>query len=924
MLLLGDSSTQLTNDDSVYTYAGLTSDNPRGDSLSLDCVRTTSRAVAQDTMMNIYLAENTYIRKVSAGSRTVSTYVGGGTETGDGYAGTSVAIRGGLPMSLAIDEMGILYYSEFLGCRIRKVLPNTREVYTVAGRLQNCTSMPNLPSDPLMASLAFPRGLLYSTTYNSLFFTEPGFGRILQLNFLTNDLIVLAGSVPGFVDGVTLNQALFRSPTSLWMDTADNMFIAESGNCVIRRISLSDDYVSTIAGVGANCTLTTTSDTNVFAPQTRIPPPTVVTGDNQGNIYFFTGYAVGGYVISDVDTSCILRRIVGGINNTELRPTLSPLSIRVGGVYACIFNSTMQTLTFVDVTHSMIWQLSNPMDINSSTLSLIGGFFYNVTCPHNSQVFAGSLSIVLDLTGTMYVADSAKYCVFKINNSGISMYAGTGTAVTLSAVPDVLRPKDEVVFTPSLIAGGLAGHLYVSDSSHHRIYRIDKVTGFVESMTKTGPYTNCASSNYIGYATASHFCSISSMAVYEDMGVLFFADASYTVRMMDLTSKWTQPFAGNGYPTGTYDQNADRTVATIGTITAIILNYGLDTLLMYSNVAKSIITGSLGTTATNALVGNSTDGNALDGAHRLSTSITPVSGFCSPIMFNLEFYFTQQNCKIMRFDPNDDTIQRVVGTSCTGSPSGEYVSHTSTTIGQPTSCAFYDNYLYFSEFVASPNLPRIRRVVTLTPTSTPTSPPSQPISQPSSQPTSYPSIQPSVQPSSKPSCQPSVNPTCQPSSRPSLQPTTRPTSQPTSPLPSSQPTSYPSSPPSAQPTSRPSSLPPQQPSTQPSIQPTCRPSSRPSSRPSFQPSEQPSGQPSCQPSWQPSSQPSRQPCSQPSSQPTGQPTGKPSSLPTLQLTCRPTSQPTVYPSTLPSTQPSSCPSVYPSVQPSSQPSCQPS
>jgi sugar lactone lactonase YvrE len=225
------------------------------------------------------------------------------------------------------------------------------------------------------------------------------------------------------------------------------------------------------------------------------------------------------------------------------------------------------------------------------------------------------------------------------------------------------------------------------------------------------------------------------------------------------------------------------------------------------------------------------------------------------------------------------------------------------------------------------------------PSKTPTS---QPTTFPSSQPSTHPSVLPTSHPSSIPSRQPSGLPTTQPSSRPSGQPSVKPSAQPTrvpssqpSGIPTKQPTSHPSSVPTAQPTEQPTSLPSRQPSGQPSSHPSSLPSAQPSSSPSTQPTSMPSShpsscptvlptnQPTTIPSSVPSVQPSTQPSTGPSAQPSALPTSHPSVVPTVQPTGCPSSQPSLNPTSFPTGQPSLLPSTQPSVRPSQQPSSVP-
>jgi hypothetical protein len=173
---------------------------------------------------------------------------------------------------------------------------------------------------------------------------------------------------------------------------------------------------------------------------------------------------------------------------------------------------------------------------------------------------------------------------------------------------------------------------------------------------------------------------------------------------------------------------------------------------------------------------------------------------------------------------------------------------------------------------------------------------------------------PTSQPSSRPTGQPRSGPSSQPSRRPSCQPTSQPNENPTS-RPSSQPSCRPSSQPSIQPTGRPRS----RPSSLPSCQPSCQPSSHPSGQPSTNPSSQPSRQPLSKPSSQPSGQPSSRPTCQPSSHPSGQPSKRPSSQPSCQPSCQPSSQPSGQPKSLPTSKPTFQPTSSPSGEPMSYP-----
>jgi hypothetical protein len=226
------------------------------------------------------------------------------------------------------------------------------------------------------------------------------------------------------------------------------------------------------------------------------------------------------------------------------------------------------------------------------------------------------------------------------------------------------------------------------------------------------------------------------------------------------------------------------------------------------------------------------------------------------------------------------------------------------------------------------------------PLSSPTGAPScVPSASPSSSPSALPSAFPSIFPSSQPSCAPSVVPSSTPSSLPSVEPSSTPTGAPSSSpsgfptdvpsnVPTGRPTNFPSSSPaslpSATPSDFPSTVPTVIPSSFPSNAPSVSPTSSPTNIPSTAPTEQPNGFPTCIPSSAPSSSPSVQPTGIPSRCPRSVPTSRPSSKPSAEPSTVPSTAPTVFPSFSPTELPTSVPSENPAVFPTMQPSGSPS
>lgn len=156
--------------------------------------------------------------------------------------GTGTAARFNAPLNVAADASGTIYVADTFNHTIRTI-SSAGVVSTLAG-LGGTSGA--IDGNRTNARFFFPTGIVL--TRNTIFVADRGNHTIRRVGF-TGDVTLYAGrpNTSGFADGGRLF-AVFDQPSSLTVDAADNLYVVDSNNHVIRRIT-PDGLVSAFAGV---------------------------------------------------------------------------------------------------------------------------------------------------------------------------------------------------------------------------------------------------------------------------------------------------------------------------------------------------------------------------------------------------------------------------------------------------------------------------------------------------------------------------------------------------------------------------------------------------------------------------------------------------------------------------------------------------
>lgn len=238
------------------------------------------------------------------GDATITTYAGNGVAgySGDGGPATSasLAMDAGFAYcirqpcaptdnllrdaGLALRADGSLYIADVLNNRVRKVAPSG-EISTVAGTGARGYSGDDGPATA--AALADPRGLAFDGTGN-LYIADAG-NHVVRKVDLAGAISTVAGSgVKGAGhnysdDGGPATQAALCYPQGVVLDGADSLYIADTCNSSVRKVD-AQGVITTVAG-GPTAVYSADAGDGKQAVEVTLRAPGALALDNAGNIY---------------------------------------------------------------------------------------------------------------------------------------------------------------------------------------------------------------------------------------------------------------------------------------------------------------------------------------------------------------------------------------------------------------------------------------------------------------------------------------------------------------------------------------------------------------------------------------------------------------------------------------------------------------
>jgi len=436
-------------------------------------------AVAVDSSGNLYITDggNCLIRKVTKSTGVISTVAGTPVfcgYSGDGDAATEARLDN--PVGIALDSSGNVYIGDKFNQRIRKVTASTGKISTIAGN--GTAGYSGDGGAATSAELNDPSSIALDGSGN-VYIADTGNCRIRKITTSTGKISTVAGDgTCAFGGNGTATGSHISHVAGLAVDSSANIFIADVGNCVIQEVS--GGKIKVVVGEGLNCSY---SGDGGPATSAALNNPAGVAVNSSDTMF-----------IADYDNFRIRKAVLGGDISTVAGNGTGIPDVPATTATGAMFDypngavpDASGSVYIADTDNCLIWRAtaSGAISIFAGTLPSPGNGYR--LCgysgdggPATSAQLKYPTKAVPDSAGNVYIADSNNCVVRKVNTSGVITtfagngrcgYSGDGGAATGAQLND-----------PQGIGFDSSGNLYIADTENQVIREVSAKTDIITTV----------------------------------------------------------------------------------------------------------------------------------------------------------------------------------------------------------------------------------------------------------------------------------------------------------------------------------------------------------------------------------------------------------------------------------------------------------
>jgi len=541
-----------------------------------------------DSHGNIFIADtdNSVIREVVASTGNIQSMAGNGTPCANqssfcGDNGPATSAQLDLPQGVFVDGSENIFIADTSDSVIREVTAANGNIQTVAGTYYTfaATDTCNFSGDgnpATSAQLCLPSGVFLDSLGN-IFIADTDNSVIREVTIANGNIQTVAGNnTAGYSgNGASAILAELNSPGGIFVDSAENIFIADTDNFVIREVTAGN-----IQALAGNHALAYSGDGGP-ATGAALNIPGGVFVDSLGDLFVADTYnsairevAAGGTIqtVAGNGIACAIPTAACGDTGLATSAQLNyPGSVFVDGSGNIFIADTEDSVIreVVKATGDIQTVAGTPGTECIDTSSACGD-----SGPASSAELTSPYGVLVDGSGNIYIADTGNSAVRVVNTgstqitiAGVVIQPGTiqtvagkpGTACadSSSGCGDNGPAVSAELNSPGGIALDVAGDIFIADTFNNAVREVTATTGVIQTVAGTLGKRGYSGDN--GPATSALLDTPYGVFV-DSFGNIFVADTDNSVirEVVAVNNNTIQTIAGNG----TYGFSGDGGSAT--------------------------------------------------------------------------------------------------------------------------------------------------------------------------------------------------------------------------------------------------------------------------------------------------------------------------------------------------------------------------
>jgi uncharacterized protein (TIGR03437 family) len=460
---------------------------------AVDAALNLPSGLAFDAAGNLYIVDTPANRIRMVADGYIATIAGNGSQGFSGDGGLADAAQLNNPASLALAPGGAIYIADSGNSRIRIISAGFMD--TIAGHGDAGYAGDGGPATN--AQLATPSGVALDFNGN-LYIADTGNHAVRMV--VNNKITTVAGNgTAGYSgDGGPAAKAQLNAPLAVATDSAGNLYIADTGNNVVRKVS--GGIITTVAGNG------TAANNGDGGPATSasVLAPSSVAVDSAGTVYIASNSQT--CVPNFFGQGCTLQW--SGSVRTVQNAIMGTVPGAVGRYIGGLAIDTAGSLYFSSRDDARVYQMVN------GVAAVVAGVGAQGFGGDNGPAIGGQLShpsgIGVDAQGDVWIADTGNQRIRKVVSGAIATVAGAGAAVpqgTAQFGGDGGPADSALLNAPLAVAADLPGRVYIADSANQRIRVLVPASGCPASVAWSSLQAEAAGSTLTASIVTSPGCA---------------------------------------------------------------------------------------------------------------------------------------------------------------------------------------------------------------------------------------------------------------------------------------------------------------------------------------------------------------------------------------------------------------------------------